>query len=244
MKDPLFRILLFCLTNAILHFITGLIYSQEYNPEKLMDSNGYLQRVAVFYLVPAAVFTRFLWTAYDIEATLVPLSKYFEHDAERARQDLSLMPFLTEGKASMIVNTGLSFTGTAGKPCEAKDVYREMIDLACVGSPKMDLHISQWCLVRKLWSAQLLLDTRLTDEGSRKFRIVWYVFSTVTVCLTICLFGFFAYQGIKDIGDICEGQYDDTASLLVEAAFIVLTGWLTWGFMHNVMVPFRTPPAA
>merc|ERR1719282_901541 len=106
-QDPLFWILAWCILNALPHFLLNIWHVHTVRACLLMGhagcSESFMQltfseafsdtrflhdahKVAVFYFVPSVVFFLFLWTSYDINAALVPLSKYFEDDPEAARQ--------------------------------------------------------------------------------------------------------------------------------------------------------------
>jgi len=62
----------------------------------------------IYYCAPAICFMIFLWTSYDVEQTLLPLSKFMEGDAEQARERLTSISVINEGDAHRAVKNGLS----------------------------------------------------------------------------------------------------------------------------------------
>lgn len=242
LKDPLFRVLSVCIVLAMSHFIFGMFHScDEYTLEQLKRQRENAQRVAMFYFVPTIVFLAFLWSSYDIEANLVPLSKYFEENPDAARRNLGKMPFIPEATAAHIVRSGLSFKTPGGGPCETSEVYKELISRAEKADPQSIEDMSDWRLVSTMWPAKLVLDPRLADQASMQFRWAWYVFSGLTLLTMAFIFYFFIKQGLGDLEDVYNNQISDVASLAAEIGFLGLTLWLGQGFLHNFLIPFQSP---
>merc|ERR1740121_2553211 len=76
--------------------------------EKLFSD---IKMFSLYYMTPAIVFMCFLWTSYDVENTLLPLSKFMEGDAEQARERVSSTSVINEGDAHRAVKTGLPVKG-------------------------------------------------------------------------------------------------------------------------------------
>lgn len=245
LSDPLFQILVGCFIQAVANFALDIISKRGLTLEEIKEltkkgSHGY--QIAIFYLVPSAIFFVFLWASYDTEAHLVPLSKYFEADDAEARRILGKAPLIKEATAEKIVKDGSCFHDAF---CQAEEVYNALIKEAeevQASTAEEPQDMSRWRLVSALWSARLLLDPRLGDELSRRFRRMWYVFTAFTVAIMGFVFWFLTWQVVKDFMDVAEGQLPDLAGLVVEAALATLTAWLASGFMHNVLPPLRKPP--
>jgi len=93
-KDPLFWILLCTLVLAFFHFIFDIFHHTdgEVMKTRLADPEGAI----FFYFAPAIYFIMFLYSSYDIEEMLLPMSKYWEEDPEWARQSSVKMVFVEE----------------------------------------------------------------------------------------------------------------------------------------------------
>lgn len=222
--------------------------------EKLMAANVLhdAHKVAVFYLVPAVVFLLFLFTSYDTEAFLLPLSKYFEDDFEASRMALKRVRFMKEPDAAEKINQGLKFQGLDGAPCIIGDAFRELADAAATDAPAAVARTSKHQLraifaqqqmeslartqvTWTFWPARLLLDQRLTDQESLRFRSVWCLF--LGVLSAVMLFALFCLSGqmFKDSRDVWHGQYCDLAGIMVELCHLVVVVLLgLWLFRQTV----------
>jgi len=265
-KDRLFQLLLWCFGNALFHFVFNIYLAHRESfklvklgdlassAEKLMAANVLhdAHKVAVFYLVPAVVFLLFLFTSYDTEAFLLPLSKYFEDDFEASRTALKRVRFMKEPDAAAQINRGLQFQGLDGAKCVIADAFRELADAAATDAPaavartsKLQLRaafaqqqlesIARTSVTWTFWPARLLLDPRLTDQESLNFRYAWRLFlgivATVMLFALCCLSG----QMIKDTRDVMHGQFCDLAGIMVELCHMVIVLLLgLWLFRQTV----------
>lgn len=259
-QDALFRILLWCFVNALPHFIMNiwLAHSEVFHlvklgelassAEKLMAANVLhdARQVAVFYLVPAVVFLLFLFTSYDTEAFLLPLSKYFEDDFEASRSALKEVRFVKEPDAADHVTKGLGFQGKGGEACTAADVFEELAEVAATDAPiamarrKNQQHrevfgrvqmaaIARMRVTWTMWPARLLLDPRLEDEDSANFRRAWKFYLGLCVVFLCFIKTCLSHQILKDLYDVYKGQKPDVAGLIVEGCHMALV--MTLGFL-------------
>lgn len=259
-QDALFRILLWCFANAIPHFAMNMWLAHREvfhlvklgelasSADKLMaaDVLHEARQVAVFYLVPAVVFLLFLFTSYDTESFLLPLSKYFEDDFEASRSALKKVRFMKEPDAADHVSKGMSFQGRDGAACTAADVFQELAEVAATDAPiavarrknqqlrevfsrQQMAAIARMRVTWTMWPASLLLDPRLEDEDSAYFRHAWkfYLgFCAILLCFVkMCL----SHQILKDMYDVYRGQLPDVAGLVVEGCHMLLV--MTLGFL-------------
>lgn len=134
-NDSLFLLLAWSAVNAFSHFVMELSMEHPLNAEtvrKLMQSEPVLQarihEVASLYVFPSIVFMAFLWTAYDVETRLLPLTKYFGEDPQRARQLLSSVKFLDESVAACIVKQHeIEFVDTDGRELTTDEVFTRFV---------------------------------------------------------------------------------------------------------------------
>eukprot|EP00421_Protoceratium_reticulatum_P032676 CAMPEP_0168463620 /NCGR_PEP_ID=MMETSP0228-20121227/55152_1 /TAXON_ID=133427 /ORGANISM="Protoceratium reticulatum, Strain CCCM 535 (=CCMP 1889)" /LENGTH=377 /DNA_ID=CAMNT_0008479087 /DNA_START=91 /DNA_END=1221 /DNA_ORIENTATION=+ len=214
LRDPLFWILLWTLASSFLHFILDLCTSGDISNPRSFDSRGLL----IFYFVPVIYFLMFLYTSYDIEDLLLPLSKYWEEDPEWARKSSLGMVFVEEHViADAVLQGGLRFRADGEAEKELARRQRE-------GGGGFEL--SRWRHVSRMWAGHLLLDPGLSDDSSRDFWRMWLVFSAASLAAMLLAFVFFGYQIVRDLNDIFRPPYENTdiPSLLVECLYLVFTG--------------------
>lgn len=138
LQDWLFWVLIACLLHVLCHFILdkairtrdgrGLVpeeaeqYKRQLTEGQFMHLKNSFNRFVkisitdakmfnLYYCAPAICFMAFLWTSYDVEQTLLPLSKFMEGDAEQARDRLTSTSVIDEGDAHRAVKTGLPIKG-------------------------------------------------------------------------------------------------------------------------------------
>lgn len=204
------------------------------------------RQVAVFYLVPAVVFLLFLFTSYDTEAFLLPLSKYFEDDFEASRSALKEVRFMKEPDAADHVTKGLGFQGKGGEACTAADVFEELAEVSATDAPiavarrkNQQLRevfgrvqmaaIARMRVTWTMWPARLLLDPRLEDEDSANFRRAWKFYLGLCALFLCFIKTCLSHQILKDFFDVYRGQTPDLAGLIVEGCHMLLV--ITLGFM-------------
>lgn len=261
--DPLFLLLCGCFLLAVSHFLLRIYWDyltmmRIWDPPLLWykhlatpEAIKLCGKIVAIYLTPAVVFLLFLAGSYDTEATLLPLNKYVEEDPKVAKANLGRMPFIWEKAAAVVVARGLSFQGKDGKPCTAEDVCMELSERAdaleeSVHTEELQHELDAagttgtWQLVSAMWPAQVLLDARLSDKGSRHFRYAWYLFTLVSALLMFIVslnFWIWLYLGVRAVWG---GRKIEIAEIGVEAFFLVVTCWLLHGFVKNALVPFRS----
>lgn len=143
--DLLFLLLGWSAVNAFGHFILELSMDHPLNVEtigKLMQSEPVLlakiHEMASLYVIPSLVFMAFLWTAYDMEARLLPLTKYFGEDPQKARKLLSNIRFLDESVAARVVkNHAIDFVDSDGRQLTTDEVFTQFVK-RCNTLSKMD----------------------------------------------------------------------------------------------------------
>ncbi|CAE6932515.1 unnamed protein product [Symbiodinium natans] len=253
-QDSLFRLLLWCFANAFPHFIINiwLAHREAFHLVKLGDLASSAQKlmaanvlheahqVAVFYFVPAIVFLLFLFTSYDTEALLLPLSKFFEDDFEASRTALKRVRFMRESDVAARVQKGLQLKGDGAT---IGDAFQELADTTATDAPATVARTSRLQLraaadkqrlqedarlrvTWTMWPARLLLDPRLSDKESVIFRCLWHVFLAVIGLLMLVVFYCLSCQIWKDVGDVWSGQMPDMAGVLVEFVHFGIAAYL------------------
>mmetsp|Transcript_19844 Transcript_19844/g.42269 ORF Transcript_19844/g.42269 Transcript_19844/m.42269 type:complete len:408 (-) Transcript_19844:47-1270(-) len=259
-RDPLFLILLWCVANAFLHFALCFATSKHGDVTNAVEG---VKQLASFYLVPACLFLVFLWKAYDIEAALLPLSKYIEEDTEAARSELVRMPVIPEAMAANIAGPAGPVLGDASfqtgkgkgstrdddllgdfiRHAEAhigtKDSERGVAFPPPNGWKENQQPLSRWRLaIGDNWASALLLDERLLDENSTLFKRTWRIFYLIACAIMIAVFVCFVYQAYKDVVDVTgingePAQKEDALSLTVMAGHALLVAFLSYGFLRR-----------
>lgn len=239
--DPLFFILLFSFAHSIAHFAMDVFVPDGFNGETGNEKEMFkeMEAAAKNYILPAMIFFAFLCASYDVEATLVPLSKYFEENPPRARQMASKMPFLDEEEVQAVIpQLGLK-TSTADTTLDV--VYYDIIK-RCPEQPfeefgdKAQSHPLKWQLFETLWPAKVLLDPRLVGPDAIQFRRLFVAVSTFSVAVMLTLFCYFVYQATKDFKDVAMGQHEDMLSLVVLLAHAVVIAWILNAVIRMLMV--------
>lgn len=256
LQDPLFYLMLWCSANALLHFVLNIWVSHDVrhaSEEELASLQAHVKQAALFFVVPVGLFFSFLWQSYDVEASLVPLSKYFEEDPEAARQTLEHIAYLPEAAVATAVRRDICVKDSpalqhAMPPAQA---YRRLIDCAAArqraakdgkGSPSRGMErLSNWRLTSTLWPSFFLLHPCFQDQDSKSFRRAWYCFTAVSLLIMAVVLIFFAWAVHNKFLDIQSGQHTDVAGALVSFLHMVVTAWLALGLMRNVAVPLIEP---
>jgi len=256
LKDPFFLILVWCMSQAFLHFLLDVFraYSITLNPKQLKKNVGTMQSdefmsavtsVAIFYMMPSVFFLIFLYNSYDVEEYLMPFSRYFDDDAESAQKAIADFKFIDEKSLAAFVSADETVESRGAEKSEA--MYDQIILKASRGNMKhaasltpVRIHgegLTVWRLITTSWPAKLLLNPRLQDEDSKCFKKMWY--TSAFLCIIVFFVTFF-FQGLfvrKKILDIAEGQTEDICGLVVGLGFTFLNGILTVYFIKEVWVP-------
>eukprot|EP00929_Paragymnodinium_shiwhaense_P091703 TRINITY_DN51618_c0_g1_i1.p1 TRINITY_DN51618_c0_g1~~TRINITY_DN51618_c0_g1_i1.p1 ORF type:complete len:460 (+),score=89.15 TRINITY_DN51618_c0_g1_i1:43-1380(+) len=259
-RDPLFLFLWWVLVNAFGHFVFEIwrIDGQELTSlegfknitegprdqlhavqhDKLI---GDVQRLMAFYFLPALMYMHFLWTSYDVERSLVPLSKYLKDNMDAARAALQRATVVEEATTSALVSQGLSFEGRGGQICSMEVVLAELTErhnsLSDDDRSRLP-RLSKSYLLATKWPAHLLLDPRLEDNESAAFRKVWHGYCLVAVVLGGYLSFTLVMQMVNDIHDVSNGHSEDVVALMVEAWCLLLMAYLFWEFVSMVLIIF------
>jgi len=210
----------------------------------------------LFYITPTAAFVAFLYESYDIEAKLVPLSKYLEEDPEEARSKLLRTAVLSEEVAAIAASQGLC--QDSAETITAAELYQALVtkaqkvqqqkdsaDHGSTSSSTVGLEATtfskKWSnsTLETSWPARVLLDRRLQDEGDVKFRKLWYVFLGSAYILTALVVFFFILQAKKDVDDVRDGQVEDLTALTVEVVYAVVTVKLVYDLYTILHLPMQ-----
>lgn len=227
-QDPLLILLFISILHAIVHFVL-----------KMQDGQGDIEEevesVVMKFLAPYVIFLIFLYSSYDIEQLLVPLNKYVEEDPDFAKRALANIHFLEEDVVRHIVKA----QDVIGEVVEAKGpddvsvaaMYHEIIRRypeAKGEMPEPD-HALTFHLKNAMWPGSLLIDPRLTDEGSTSFRFMFSIFMIILVLVQVVVCFFLCYQAFyKDIYlDVyLNGHYMDIAGAVVLVMHVGFVFWL------------------
>jgi hypothetical protein len=212
------------------------------NVTVLTETMTQTKDLAVFYAVPALAFFGFYMNSHDVEADLVPLSKYIEEfyedgspeqDDAPMRGAIQRLQYLPEERAKAVVKQKLVFRecDEATKMTSDQALLRLMalskrVDVEAKASRRATKWLPKFQVLRACWPSIILLDNRIADEEATHFRCVWYVFSAATLIVKTLVIFFFAHEVCNDLVDVFEGQLTDLASLFVAAAHILLVAFL------------------
>ncbi|CAK0857249.1 unnamed protein product [Prorocentrum cordatum] len=258
LSDPLFLCILFCVANAFMHYAllvwtsAGLsLFSNvsmgALTPDGLIS--GKADDASVFFIGPVVLYVVYLYGAYDTEASLLPLSKYFEEDPETARRSLAGMEMIQEPATAAAVRLDICPTGEALE-AELPDDMEELLELlvkkakarqrAAETDPEAVPPLSRWRLVSTMWPAELLLRGGLADDESHKFRQSWYCFCALALAVMIGILYSNVESLIDKIADVLNGQANtDTVGAIVIALHIALNLYLIRVVLINVTYPCR-----
>lgn len=233
--DPLFILLTVCLAISLSHCL--IVAWQFHHDEKsFKDFMVFINTIVTRYLAHSCVFLAFLATAYDTENQLLPLSKYVEEDPQAAKCLMHHMVVISEDAASKAVENGLHLPSKA----TSQQVYEALVNAAqnpegskveagtslleradqFLSKAKPDQYAK---FVQEMWPARLLLDRRLEDEDSRRFKKVWYFISGFSLPLTLFVFIFFLRQVRIDLTDVENGQIEDLGGVGIAVVYAIYT---------------------
>jgi hypothetical protein len=240
LADPLFLIVVWCAINAAAHFCLTIHEAHGMHFNKQVQDQ--IKRVAVFYLVPTGLFMMFLYAGYDLEATLLPLNKYFDEDPAEARRALGTMPFLQEPASAFAVNELNEQEG--GPSVHLEEAIRQVTKLAEAKMQEAEVcqdvipPLSRWRLMGCMWPAKFLLHRNRVDMESTNFRHAWYLIGACTMCVILAVLFLFVRTTFGKIDDVASGQREDLFGLIVTLLHVGLTIRLAVGLLENI-VPFH-----
>lgn len=256
LSDPLFLCILFCVANAFMHYALLVWTSAGLNllsnvSVTALTSDDLIEQAddaSVFFIGPVVLYVVYLYGAYDTEAGLLPLSKYFEEDPETARKSLAGMEMIEEPATAAAVRLDICPAAERG---ELPDDMERLLELlvekakarqkAAMEDPEAVPPLSRWRLVSTMWPAQLLLRGGLADEESRSFRQSWYCFCALALAVMGMILYFNMQSLIDKITDVLNGQANtDTVGAIVIALHIAFNMYLIRVVLINVTYPCRT----
>lgn len=244
-KDPLVIILAVSLVHGLAHFV--LKFSTAWfsaSSDAFFEHRKLEQEMQVTFskfLVPCFIFMAFFYGSYDVEKTLIPLSKYFEEDPEYAQRALGRMKHLEEHVVRYEV-VSRDVVGAVGDRPTVQKVYHRLIDSYATAKDeypkKQDSSgIFEWRLFYTLWPASLLVDPRLEDAGSRSFRHMTMVFLLLAILLEVATVVAFLYQAYHNvvIDYWVQGEREDLCSFAVS---LLHAGFILWLLIASVRSAF------
>mmetsp|Transcript_59418 Transcript_59418/g.128969 ORF Transcript_59418/g.128969 Transcript_59418/m.128969 type:complete len:325 (-) Transcript_59418:82-1056(-) len=240
-RDPLFLMLLVSLLHAIAHFALKLTDGLGHFLEEVQD-------VATDFVVPFCIFMVFFYMACDLEATLVPLNKYYEEDPEYARSALANVTYMEEEVVRHHIVKRRDVVGDALADEPSIDAtYRALIK----GYPDAKLRDDEpeegffgHCQIRRaMWPGVLLVDARLEDAKSVEFRrIVWFFLVLCTPVQLALLFLYVEQAVYQDlfIDVYQESQIWDSIGAVVMILHAAVVVWILsaqWWMMRHTWDP-------
>jgi len=205
----------------------GVENSKTHGIEHVLIGDDYAFTMVVelvsFYVLPATLFIVFMYTGYDIEATLVPLSQYV-HDAHDAGEGnrLSELQIIDDALCKKMVedNAALILKG-------AGDHEQEFQECAKFYHGHMQAEdLQKVYMLDSLWPAMLLMPAEASGERpAQAFRILWWIYfgtSLVFGALVLWLLGFYISFSLQHL-DIAH-----TLQLSVEVFISALCVVILW----------------
>eukprot|EP00439_Symbiodinium_sp_Y106_P019665 s618_g2.t1 len=236
---------------ALLDFETVTPFHDDKSVDQFLV---FLKAVVVKYVAHSCVFLAFLASAYDTENQLLPLSKYVEEDPVAARLLLSQMAIVLEASAAEAVERGRHIPEGV-ETCTSEESY------ACLlaASTQVPLHVdeagslsmAQLLLenarvekyakfIAEMWPARALLDPRIKDDNSLRFKRVWYAVNGCAIPLTFLVLLFFLRQVRNDLEDVRKGQTEDVGGLAVAFLYALATLQLLTYIWDLLFIPMKS----
>mmetsp|Transcript_34400 Transcript_34400/g.92111 ORF Transcript_34400/g.92111 Transcript_34400/m.92111 type:complete len:669 (-) Transcript_34400:134-2140(-) len=194
--------------------------------------------VSLAFLFPACVFLFYISRTYDISSKFVSLSRFFVEDPEMARHFLAKMHYVDEFQVKAIIESGELFRGGT-ETRSADDVVFELISRAGTAVDAEDPKELTFCqehfvrAISQVWPAGLLLDMRMTDAESKKFRHFWYVFSFLCDGMVFIGAVIVGAQAVRQCLDFSKGYSQQIAGALVLAGGSLFSCWVLFTqFVH------------
>jgi len=247
-KDPVFLGVLISYLHLLLHLIfiiwaTGFFSSN--NPTKFLQHTGegeditggdvknmvddafafrLIVELVSFIVLPATLFIIFFFTAYDIEATLVPLSQYV-HDARDAGEgaELSQLEIMEDCWVKEVLDANAAdIIGAVDESQPHELEFKELLnEYNRQRKEKEAKDIIRMTMTESLWPAQLLLPLQASqDKSAKAFRMLWMVYFVAA-----CIFGFLVlwllvHYMLRDLIKVLDSHYPSGISLGVEVVFL------------------------
>jgi len=192
---------------------------------KTIVNDAYAFRLIVelvsFIVLPATLFVIFFYQAYDIEATLVPLSQYV-HDARDAGEgaELSQLEILEDcwvkevldGKASEILSAAETHDLEFKELLSEYNVQRETLE-------KKETRMIT--MTESLWPAQILLPLEASDDKSAKaFRVLWMVYFVTAMVFGFLVLWLLVHYLLRDLIRVLDSHLPSLISFVVEGAIL------------------------
>mmetsp|Transcript_73781 Transcript_73781/g.162934 ORF Transcript_73781/g.162934 Transcript_73781/m.162934 type:complete len:384 (+) Transcript_73781:92-1243(+) len=228
-NEPLFYVLTICLLHAVSNFLMDTLTPRlgGRNFELLEGTRGWF----VYLVIPIATFVCSMYFAHEPSYNLVPLSRYVhgesKKDEEAAQEELKKLVYIDEEHVQAICHH------FEVKPCksaaETAQVYQELIRAAkdfcdsghvIVGHEELTKKLTSSQITDRFWPARFLFQPALQDEASLLFRRVSRSYDLCCVLVASFCVWLFADCAYADILDVANGQEEDLAALLVEAAHL------------------------
>lgn len=175
-----------------------------------------------FIVLPATLFIIFFFTAYDIEATLVPLSQYV-HDARDAGEgaELSQLEIMEDCWVKDVLDAKAPdiLGAVEDHDLEFKELLNEYNRQRTTLEAKELLHLT---ILESLWPAQLLLPIQASqDKSAKAFRIMWLVYFCTTCVLGFIVLFLLIHYCVRDLIRVLDSHIPDTISFGVMVVFLV-----------------------
>jgi len=235
LADPLFIMLILSLMIFFLSIIFGLHCEHGASvSEELL--RGAKQAVSEFVL-PSGLFVGFMWVSYDIEASLLPLSKYFESSPLYARRALSQMPYIHDRFVAKAVkqlckndNANQLPEDAAGVVCCIADYAMQLEEEATTNPTRIPAR-SRWHLMAGRWPTSFLRHVGQVGQdeedawicGVLQFLdvLLWYscIFTIIIEVIVLCCACF-----TNEIADP-HGVFESSADALIARWLLFALYW-------------------
>lgn len=245
-KDVVFLAVLVSYIHCILHLVfiiwaTGFFSSNvstkflQHQGEDITNTGGDVKNLVTdavafrlivelvsFIVLPATLFIIFFFTAYDIEATLVPLSQYV-HDARDAGEgaELSQLEIMEDCWVKDVLDAKAPdiLGAVEDHDLEFKELLNEYNRQRTTLEAKELLHLT---ILESLWPAQLLLPIQASqDKSAKAFRIMWLVYFCTTCVLGFIVLFLLIHYCVRDLIRVLDSHIPDTISFGVMVVFLV-----------------------
>mmetsp|Transcript_5900 Transcript_5900/g.10670 ORF Transcript_5900/g.10670 Transcript_5900/m.10670 type:complete len:412 (+) Transcript_5900:77-1312(+) len=257
LHDPLFLLLTACLLLSLSHVLVAFWQCLDSGKSEKVFLR-FLKLIAVEYLAPCCVFMALLFSAYDTENQLLPLSKYVEEDPPTARALLAQMTIVLEASAAEAVEQGQHIpvglsTCTSDESlaalvaaCEQVSVLEDEEGAASFAQSLLEnARVEKYTrFVAEMWPARALLDPRIQDESSARFKRVWYAVNGCAIPLTFLVLLFFLSQLRADLKDVENGQVEDVGGMIVALVYFLATLQLLSYIWDLLFIPLKPTRAA
>jgi len=211
---------------------------------------GMIMGVISLLLLPATFFIIFFYGAYDIEASLVPLSQ-FVHDAEdvadsddEAEHSMAKLKMMHDGVAMAILeeNEDLIFAAKG----DHEDKNRKFVQYYRKNEKEHEKdELPTLTLWKSFWPGLLLLKPDITEDYAERFKTLWFA---VTAFFLLVFIGMLVFLGIF-IGFDCytlfgHAKYQAIPHLVVFVVHFVVVTAFTLPFLETISWRWKKSPLA